>query len=231
MGCSVDWALTLQAIKTILDPIAAASWPIGVVTVFWLFRSDLRNILPRIRTIKGAGVEANLHIETQSATSPTNQVQGEFRAGFGTEFPPPNPVYDELDKISRDILNGEIHGDVEKKLAWAIRMRSISEANRIHETNYRLIFGSQLKALRRLNVISRAHASQFEPVFQEAAENLETAPFHEGRTFQEWGQFLLNAGYVREVPSSNPTEVEITPFGQQFLTWMIEARASDYRPG
>jgi hypothetical protein len=231
MGCSIDWALTLQAIKTILDPIAAASWPIGVVTIFWLFRSDLRNILPRIRTIKGAGVEADLHIETQIATSPANQVSSELSAGFGTEYPPPNLVYDELDKISRDILNREIQGDTEKKFAWAIRMRSISEASRIHEMNYRLIFGSQLKALRRLNVLDRAQVSQFEPIFQEAATNPDTAPFHEGRTFEEWGQFLLNTGYVRQVPNTAPLEVEISSFGQQFLVWIVEARASEFRPG
>ena len=231
MGCSVDWALTLQAIKTILDPIAAASWPIGVVTIFWLFRSDLRNILPRIRTIKGAGVEANLHIETQIATSPENQVSSELSAGFGTEYPPPNAVYNDLDQISRKLLDQEIQGDIEKKFAWAIRMRSISEANRIHEMNYRLIFGSQLKALRALNTRGRTDVSQFEPIFQEAATNPDTAPFHEGRTFEEWGQFLLNTGYVSQVPDTDPMEVEISNFGQQFLVWIVEARASEFRPG
>lgn len=228
---SVDWIITLQALKTILDPIAVASWPIGIVTIFWLFRSDLRRLIPRIRTIKTAGVEADLHIENQSAASSTGQQRQELTVGFGTELPPPNLVYDELDKSAREILNREIHGDSEKKLAWAIRMRSISEANRIHEANYRFMFGSQLRALRHLNSIMRAQSIQFEPFFQEVATSPETKHLHEGRTFEQWGQFLINTGYVREVPDTKPAEVEITPFGQQFLLWLVEARASEFRPG
>lgn len=231
MGCSIDWPTTFLGVKTVLDPVAAASWPIGLVAIFWLFRSELRQILPRIRSIKGAGVEADLHVDTQSAPSLEAQERERLPAGFGTEYPPPHAVYTKIDELTRSILDQEIQGDADKKLAWAIRMRSISEANRVHETNYRLIFGSQIRALKRLNLTGRAPASQFEIFFQEAAANPESAAIHEGRTFEEWGQFLFNVGYVREVPESDPLEVEITEFGQQFLIWMTEARASEYRLG
>ena len=83
-------------------------------------------------------------------------------------------------------------------------MRSVVEANRLHEAHYRVIFGSQLRALRQLNFLGRAPASQFEPFFQEIRDDPDTAPIYEGYTFEQWWQFLLNAGYVRSVGDTDP---------------------------
>lgn len=152
-------------------------------------------------------------------------------APIGTEFPPLHPVYSDVDVITNNTLDEFIGPDasLEKRLAWAVRMRSISETNRQHEQWYRIMFGSQLRALQRLSKLGTAPAEMFRPFFDEAAKNPETASIHEGRNFEEWGKFLLNIGYVQQVADTE--NVAITPLGLNFLMWMIEHKVNDWRPG
>lgn len=224
---NIDWPLTFKGFETFLTPLADASWPIGIAAIFWMFRADIRALLPRIRSFKGAGVEAELHGESLVQDAGHDIIP----LRFGTEFPPPHDVFTPLDQYLRDILDRDIGGDDEKKLAWAIRVRSVSEASRLHEANFRMMFGSQLKALRVLNNAIQAPASDFERFFEEAKSNADFAAIHEGRSFEEWGQFMLQTGYVQELADTDPPEVGITPFGRHFLVWITEARVIDYRPG
>lgn len=227
MNCDIDWPVTFAGFSTFLTPLADASWPIGLLLALWIFRPEIKHLLSRVRTIKGAGVEAELHADTQQQEATAVAVA----PAFGNEYPPPHPVFSGMDEAARAIIDQSIAGDLDKKFAWAIRMRSISEAYRIHEANYRVIFGSQIRALRALNVIGRGKVSDFERYFEEVKISAESASLHEDRTFEQWGEFLVQAGYVAEAEGSDGSEVQITPFGQQFLLWLTEARVYENRPG
>jgi hypothetical protein len=56
-------------------------------------------------------------------------------------------------------------------------------------------------------------------------------PLHKGRTFDQWGDFVANIGYVAAVDGSNPPKVQTTPLGRQFLEWMVINRVSEFKPG
>lgn len=229
MDWEVNWPLTFQGFETFLSPLAEASWPLGFLVALWIFRKEIRALIPRIRSIKGVGVEAELLGEAQQQD--TSSTAATALPGFGTEYPPPHPVFTDLDQFLRNVLESEIGGDAEKKLAWAIRVRSASEAARIHEANLRVIFGSQLRALRALNIVGQAPAADFEPYYEEAKKDPANAAAYENRTFEDWGRFMLQTGYVAEVEATDPPEVRITPLGQHFLMWITEARVWDQRPG
>lgn len=228
IGCGVDWALTFQGLKTILDPLAAASWPIAAGVTFYGFRDSIQKLIPRIRSFKGIGVEAEVAVEEQQ-TAATEALASLPLAPIGTEMPPLHVVYSAMDAETNAILDEVIGQAPEKRMAWAIRMRSISETNRRHEQWYRLMFGSQLRALQRLGKVTRAPTETFRPFYVEAVEDKETAALHEGRTFEQWGQFLIDIGYVATVPGTQ--DVEITPTGMNFLIWMVEAKVHEWRPG
>lgn len=231
----VDWPLVFQGVKTVLDPLAAASWPVAIGVVVWRFREPIETMIGRMRQFSGFGATAEFN-----SKDALNHQQGAEKTstpalpaiGDPTKIPPLDPVFDILDQQLRNVLDQVIAGDDTLKLAWAIRQRSVSEATRIHETNYRLIFGSQIFALKTLNIVGQEPVANFEKYYGEQVISNPTWDYlHKDRTFEQWGQFLINAAYVVIVENSDPPIVQITPFGKQFLHWMILAGVSEYKAG
>lgn len=231
----VEWPLVFQGVRTILDPLAAASWPIAIGLTAWAFRTPIENMIDRVRQFSGFGATA----EFTSKEALSHQKEAETTStpalpsnADPTKKPPADPVFDILDQQLRSVLDQAIAGDDTLKLAWAIRQRSISEATRIHETNYRLIFGSQIFALKTLNTVGQGLVSDFEKYYYEQVlANPSLEPIHKGRPFDQWGQFLVDAAYVHVIEDSDPAIVQITPFGKQFLHWMVLAGVSEFKPG
>lgn len=231
----VDWPLVFQGMKTILDPLAVAAWPIAIVLTAWAFRKSIESMIGRMRQFSGFGASA----EFTSKDALTHQQEAKKTStpaltpiSDPTKIPPPDPVFDVLDKELGSVLDQVIAGDETLKLAWAIRQRSISEATRIHETNYRLIFGSQIFALKTLNTVGQGLVADFEKYYNDQVlTNPNWEGVHKGRTFEQWGQFLIDTAYVVIVEDSEPKIVQITPFGKQFLHWMVLVGASEFKSG
>lgn len=224
----------LQTMDVVLDAVAASSWPIAAGVVLFAFRKPITGLLTRVRRFNGFGGEAEF-VAIEGAAQRAEHVSSAKLpapdASSHAEMPAPDPIYNQLDESTMALLDQIVSGPIEHKLAWAIRMRSFSEINRIHETNYRMIFGSQIAALRYLNNVPDAKVEDFRSVFESAANHPDFSIIHDGRTFEQWGQFVLDTGYAELVPGSHPERVRITLLGQRFLTWMIEARAIDIKPG
>ncbi|OYX47522.1 MAG: hypothetical protein B7Y87_01280 [Sphingomonadales bacterium 32-64-22] len=231
----VDWPLVFQGAKTVLDPLASASWPIVIGLTAWAFRKPIESMIGRVRQFSGFGTTAEFATREaithqQEAKNTSNPVLPAI--ADASKFPPADPVFDILDRQLRSLLDQVISEDDALKLAWAIRQRSISEANRIHETNYRLIFGSQIFALKTLNTVGQGLVSEFENYYNEKVlVNSQWEGIHKGRNFEQWGQFLLDAEYVVIVEGSDPPIVQITSFGKQFLHWMVLAGVSEFKVG
>lgn len=230
---NVNWPLVFQGVKTILDPISAASWPIAIAVVAWAFRVPITAMIARVRQVSGFGGTAEFatpEIGSQQSADATKA--SSLPALTDTaNAPPADAVYDALDGQLTASLDQHIQGNAEVKLAWAVRSRSVSEANRMHETNYRLLFGSQIAALKSLNVSGQTPLSDFENFYAALASNPVNEPIHKDRTFEQWAEFVANVGYAAAVEGSDPPLVQITPFGRQFLQWMVVNRVSEFKPG
>ena len=231
---AVDWVLLFHGVKTILDPLASASWPIAVGITAWAFRKPIEAMIGRVRQLSGFGGSADF--TSGEALTHQQTAEGSPKASLPSltdtgNLPPSDPVFDILDGQFAAVLEQHIQGGDDKKLAWAIRQRSISEATRIHETNYRLIFGSQIHALKTLNVVGVGLLSEFERFYDTVLANPAWEAIHKDRTFEQWGQFLIDAAYVVSVEDSDPPAVIITPFGKQFLHWIVLAGVSDIKHG
>jgi hypothetical protein len=231
----VDWPLVFQGVKTVLDPLAAASWPIAIGVTAWAFRRPIESVIGRVRQFSGFGTTAEF--ATNEAIMHQQDAEKTSTPALPTiadplQLPSADPVFDILDQQLRDVLDQDISGDYSLKLSWAIRQRSISEATRIHETNYRLIFGSQIFALKTLNTVGQGPVGDFERYYNEKVlTNPQWEAIHKGRTFDQWGQFLVDAAYVVIIEGSNPPIVQITPFGKQFLHWIIIEGVSEFKAG
>ena len=229
----IDWPLVFQGMKTILDPIAAASWPIVIGAVAWTFRIPITAMIARVRQVSGFGGTADFVPQEigQQQFSAVNKASSLPALTDTNNLPPSDPVYDILDAQLFTTLNQHIQGKSEVKLAWAVRSRSVSEANRMHEANYRLLFGSQILALKGLNVAGQSPISDFEKFYANVASNPANEPIHKDRTFEQWAEFVANVGYVAAVEGSDPPQAEITPFGRQFLQWMVVSAVSEFKAG
>lgn len=230
----VDWPIVFEGLKTILDPLSNASWPIAVGVIAWAYREPVRAMIGRVRQLSGFGGTADF--VANDAISPRQSAGGSTTASLPaladtSNLPPPDLVLDVLDRQLATVLEEHVKSGDNVKLAWAIRQRSVSEATRIHETNYRVIFGSQIHGLKTLNTLGTGNVSEFEEFFESIRANPAWEVLHKDRTFDQWGQFLIDAGYVALIEGSEPMQVNITPFGKQFLQWMVLAGVPDVKPG
>jgi hypothetical protein len=236
---ALDWPLVFQGLKTILDPLAIASWPIALVSVAWLFRTPIARVTDRISQFNALGTSAVFTPNAmQSDQQEAEKISGPapFETSIELQLPdlpvPTDSVFDKFDEELRENLEEAIGADDAAKLRWAIRERSISEATRIHETNYRLIFGSQIFALKQLNIAFHISISTFEAHYNEQVRNnVKWEGLHNDRTFDQWAGFLISTTYVERVHFSESPSLQITAFGKQFLTWMVLVRVSEYKAG
>jgi hypothetical protein len=229
-NCWLDWPLVLQGTKVVFDFLGQISWPVAVVLIIYFFRTKVADLLSRIDNVDAFGVKAKLNLPS-SISQQGVSVPKEDGIGDNQVQPPlPDPLYTPIDDAVMADLNKHVIGDSETKLAWAVRLRSISEVNRGHETAYRLIFGSQIKALRVLNTLPSAPVDNFKPLFEAYANSAEWREVHKGRTYEDWGTFLVDIGLVAVDESQTPPTVHITPLGHSFLNWLNIARVPDERP-
>lgn len=189
-------------------------------------------MIARVRQVSGFGGTAEFTTPEIGSQQSADATKALLPALSDTaNAPPPDAVYDALDAQLRASLDQHIQGNADVKLSWAIRSRSVSEANRMHETNYRLLFGSQIAALKSLNVSGQTPLSEFEKFYAAVASNPVNEPIHKERTFEQWAEFVANIGYAAAVEGSDPPVVQITPFGRQFLQWMVVNGVSEFKPG
>jgi hypothetical protein len=230
---SINWPIVFTGIKTVLDPVAAASWPIAIAAISYAFRDPLSALLNRVKSLSGFGASlVTAASQSASGQQEVAETPGTSVTVTGNTAPPHDPVFDPLDAALLAQLNDVIPTDVSLKLAWAVRQRSISEANRLHEMHYRQIFGSQIRALQALNQIGREELAPFRQFYTEQVlRDPANTAIHRDRTFEQWGEFLIEAGYVTIVEGSDPEIVEITPFGRQFCAWLGATGAFQAKPG
>jgi hypothetical protein len=217
-----------------------ASWPTAVTLLGVAFlvtqQRALSGLLDRATKVSAgpAAIEAAARAEQQQveaskpaesqALPPPQLPQAPVRQ---PSPPEPNSAWDSFDSRLRAQLEQAIGDNAEVKLAWAIRLRSQALVERMHETNYRVIFTSQISALKQLNLIGQATLSQARRVYEEAAR--QNPDFYSRVTWESWSGFLVNTGYVDIGGGDDPT-VTLTPLGNDFIVWMAARRVLEVKP-
>jgi len=230
----IDWPLVFTGVKTVLDPISNASWPIAVGVISWLIRHQVRELIGRVKQLSGFGGTADF----ASQDAPSQRLLAEESSPRGlqelsdtTARPLPDPVFDKLDREFAAELEKHVRGGDDIKLAWAIRQRSVSEAARNHESNYRIMFGSQINCLKSLNTYDWGSLSDIQAFYSTIKSHPSWESMHKDRSFDSWIGFLIATGYIEFMSKNGESGVALLPFGKQFLQWMVLAGVPELKPG
>ena len=228
----VDWPTVVSMIRAVLEPIASAAWPIAVALIFFQVRLPLQQLIGRVKSLSGWGASVDVMPRQDTQTRQLEAVETGGAPVNSSGLVLYDPVYDPFDNTLRDWIENSVHGDDGVKLKFAIRQRSISEVARLHEFHYRYIFGSQIRALILLNQVEQAPVEHFRQIYEtQVLPDPANAVIHAGRTFEQWGEYLVNTGYVAVEETSEPPLVRITPLGRHFCAWLGITGASQAKPG
>jgi hypothetical protein len=117
-------------------------------------------------------------------------------------------------RIRVDLKKIESQPD-QKKVGLLVRHLALTQAEYFAERVYRLIFGSQISALRWMNTFGPATVDQVRRFYETAKSKFPDG--YEGYSFDVWFDFFRSYGLVS--PASNERLI-ITADGKYFLQWM-----------
>jgi hypothetical protein len=214
--------MTIANITALLGALGKFWWPLAVVIVAALYKTELRLLLPRLRRAGPTGVEFD-PADAQKAGSekPSTTEPGklaEFRGITRT------PAIERTERQLHAALEN-MNMPPDEKSALLVRLLAQAQLEAAFERIFNLIFGSQILALRRLN--ERNHVT-----IDEAKEYFEvvTAPFsdfYKNYGFEGWLGFLIGNGLV----ARDGNLIQITDLGRDFLLYLTSRRLAENKPG
>ena len=205
-----DWVSWLEFFATVLP---AYAWAIAAIVVALIFRPIVGKVLPRLAKLGPSGAEFHREGTQRSTDVAPPPIQSPHN-----EEPLTDPVAIELEeKINRDLGNID-DNEKEQRL---IRALTYSQLNRHFALAYANIFGSQIRALERLNAQSVTHLEA-----QQLFEELQKVD----DSFKDWTlknylQFLFAWRFIKEEGGA----LHITPTGQNFLVFITTSHLSKDR--
>ena len=202
-------------IVIILDFLKGVAWPLAALGIAALFSKEIKQILPRIKQLGPTGV----HLESpeQEGSKPDDVTA----AGIASVSLGPliDPVAANFEENTNDIL--ENIPEVER-VPRLVRALAFQQLNKSFALAYHGIFGSQIRALRELNVrnISRSQADDW---FKELQK--------ENSAFAEWNlDEYLNYLFSWQLVEESMGLISITETGRNFLRFLVEHKLSEDRP-
>ncbi|MBR0803594.1 hypothetical protein JQ636_08605 [Bradyrhizobium japonicum] len=201
----------MEYLKLLVELAKAIAWPSAVFGLGFMFRSDVRELFPRLKKAGPAGLEFDP--ARQVLAAPSKQLKDL------PGFPERSPV---IAKVETSLHSELELMDPDKRVDLLIRHLAVARLAWNFEQIYRTLFGSQIRALRALHSsggkTSRAEsAAYFDQVKSEFPQ------FYEKNTFDEWVRYPISTGLI----TSTSDEIAITDFGEEFLKYIDEKGLSE----
>lgn len=198
------------------------SWPVAAVFIAALFRSDFRNLIPRIQEAGPTGVKFTPHQAEQQQKSVDKKI----------DKPENKPQLNAPQSKSIEIMEQRIKefaSTIEKEKVEATLIRLLSQAKiEAHfEMTYNYIFGSQIEALKRLNQngpVNLDQAKVFFKSYEDKYPQFYGGP--NGSGFDSWIRFLI----FQELVKQDGNIISITDIGRDFLIYIISKGRSENKP-
>ena len=212
--------VTLAFLKQGVGFISAVAWPTAAVVISRRFKEPITKLLDRMNSFEAFGVRAQLPTAAQEAPAALAAPAEELPAA-AVNLPPYDPVLTEFDQgLIKGLKN--LGGSAETQLDWVVRIASSNWLNWRHEAHYRMIYGSQIRALKVLASEGPRPAEWFQAYFSAGAHSALGQVV--GYTFPAWINWLQNTGDIRY---SDSGLYDITPLGRSFLAWIPTAGVSE----
>ncbi|GJD65790.1 hypothetical protein [Methylobacterium frigidaeris] len=226
-----------------MDPHAQLALVIvaGLLAFAGLFRPEVRKKLGDLRALTFPGGSADLtggeaaaQIEAQKQAPEAEKlpVPAPELGAVLPDLPPPSGVYGPIEADLRRRIEMIAPGSLDAQMAWAVRVAVAAQVERDHEATYRLIFGSQIAALKELNVRGILTIAQAKEVYNLTAVRNYPDVF-KPETFEAWGDYLLTRGLVavERQPVDDDTKAILTPLGKDFLMFVTGRGLTEHKWG
>lgn len=215
----------------------------GILVFACLFKPEVQKKLADLRSFTFPGGSADLTGEQASKRieeqNKVPEVSGQLPSpqeqpsGLPT-FPPPNPVYLPVESDLRRRIEEALPGSIDAQMSWALRVAAVAQVERDHEQTYRIIFGSQMLALKELNVRGPMTVAQIRDEIYSLAMKAYPDVFT-AETFEGWARFVLNRGLVAlsdpAHAANENTRVGLSPLGRDFLIFVTARGLPENRWG
>ncbi len=213
----------MEIVKTLIASLLG--WPVAILIVVLIFRENIAKFIERIQVFKGPGVEVNAPIgqaaqqqQVQAHNSPADAVTQLMNYGGGSPL-----VGEQQELISTDLRNRDIDPESADAAHILARHLAATQLQLRAEQDYRVLFGSQITALRTLNTNGPQAPESLEPLYRQAKTANES--FYSGYSFDDWINILKTRGLITLVP--NTANYFATIWGQTFLGWLVENKVPD----
>lgn len=222
----------------IIGSLSFLAWPaaavIAVLIIALIFVRPISRLIDRANRVdigKLGSLDASpgKQIEAQTETSSPIPLPAPAASG-APAWPPPTVSLARAEGELRKSLEESFANNIELQLAWAIRTAAIAQVERNFEAIYRVIFGSQIAALKEMNVRSGLSVRDARAFYQRAATQFPDV--YSGFTFEQWAGFALSHELVI-VPEPKGTDDDravLTQSGKDFLHFLVGRSLSENKP-
>lgn len=200
------------------------AWPIATLVfgIFFvvLFRQQIGNFLTRVNSVSREGLSTvpssnKRNVEQQADAPDSKDVQSLLQS-----FDSPALLHHERLLFSDlEARKLDSSSDTTKVL---VRYLAKTRLFLACEFVYRLIFGSQIALLKRINELGGKMTAAETRAFYDAVSRLHPDVFPANHS-EPYLDFLLRQGLV----SSKEDHFHLTDFGREFLTWLVHSGASE----
>ena len=212
--CGESSEIVLATLSFLNDLAKAIAWPFAAIVAVWLFRGELKELLPKLTRVGFGGAEFTT-MDQQNTKGPetTLVLPSENLA------PLDDTVAQGFEEANLQALQGL---DAEQREPALIRALTFAQLENVFERAYAGIFGSQLRTLNLLNgrEVTRKDVETLFSDYQEKSNLLH------GWTVDEFMNYLI----VWELVVLQESTYFITPTGRNFLKYLVANGRSQEMP-
>jgi hypothetical protein len=218
----------VQILEIIKWPLAAV---ISVAVIVVILRSSFSTLIARARRagfgdksidFSPTAAEQQKTLEPPTSAVMTPSVPAE------AALPQPMEIYTAIESEITTALNtGNYPPDIQK--AWLIRAVAVNRVMRGHEIVYRLILGSQIELLLAANTAPLPNMVRAHQIFDAAKARF--PDLYTNFSFEAWLHYPLNNVLLKIETLGVEQVLRITPFGQDFLHYLVTNNLTSPKAG
>lgn len=202
----------MEFIVALFDLLKSIAWPIVAVIFVIHYKSEvIKDILPRLRKAGPAGIELDAAEQQKKLENDIIANSADIRKIHLHE---PTPA---IAQVESRLFNEIKTLNNENKIPLLIRGLAIAQLVGAFERLYRVLFGSQIIGLRKLNESYKIPVSEAREFFE--TYRVQYPDFYTSG-FEGWLGFMKSQELVRELDGM----LEITDIGQDFLLYITKNR-------
>ena len=213
----------------VVELAKSLAWPLAAIILVALVLPKLKDFVTALPAVfknrrievKAAGFEAKVGAAEQQQQAANDNLPA-VTLGVPSALPTATPAIALMEESLRAYLAKIPEADQQGQLVRALALAQLAGG---HEYVYNRIFGSQIAALRRLDIVGAATISDAQAFFKPFTDQY--PEIYRTYTFDGWLEFMVHSKLI----AREGDRLTVTPIGHEFLVYLSEARLSEAKYG